>query len=139
LTTHPNFLLRARILREMKERWVDVSAAGWHDVVISHLRDKEYEMALDRLEKMESGGVKVEPWLYDIVLYVLADAGELDEALRILKWRFMDRGEVDISLNIWYYLLDTFSSAHHVCSHSTPFPISLMPRLGSSRNIKETK
>jgi hypothetical protein len=115
LAVHPDYLLRNDILQEMKERWLGLSPDGWHSLVIGLLRDRQIEVAIDKLEQMQADRVPVQPWLYDIVMYKLCEFGELDQAYQLLIHRFQyDRKR--ISQAIWYFLLDTFSRAFHVSS-----------------------
>ena len=69
-------------------------------------------MALDELENMRKEGVKIEPWLYDLMVYTLCSAEEFESALDLVKRRFTD-GELNISGSLWYHLLDTASRALH--------------------------
>lgn len=121
LAIHPDYILRAEVLKRMKERWFTVTAEGSHNVIIGLLRDRQYEMALERLEKMQNEGARVQPWLYDIFIYLFCEAEELDEALRILQYR-VEHGDTDISANAWYYMLDACSSNYHA---SFSFPVLL--------------
>jgi pentatricopeptide repeat protein len=121
LAIHPDYLLRAEVLQQMKERWFTLDAQGSHNVIIGLLRDRQYEMALDKLEQMQISGTRVQPWLYDILIYVFCEAEELDEALRILQHR-VQYGDTDISTNIWYHMLDACSSHYHASS-SAALPI----------------
>ena len=97
----------------MKERWMELAPHGWHALVVGLLRDRQFEVAMDKLDQMHSEEIRVPPWLYDIFLYQLAEAEELEEAWKLLRYRF-EQGAIDISQDIWYYLLDTFSGAFHV-------------------------
>ncbi len=118
LATHPDYLLRNQVMQEMKERWFGLSPEGWHSLIVGLLRDRQFEAAMEKLEQMQSDDIHVQPWLYDIFLYQLCEAGELDEAFRMLRYRFENR-RTEISTNIWHYLLDKFSSNYHV----SPFPL----------------
>lgn len=100
-------------MQEMKERWFGLSPEGWHSLVIGLLRDRQLEMALDRLEEMHTDQILVQPWLYDIMTYVLCEHGEHDEAFNIMMHRY-EHARFGISLSHWQYLLDTFSNASHV-------------------------
>ncbi len=102
-------------MQEMKERWLGLSPEGWHSLVVGLIRDRQYEVAMDKLEQMHTDEITVQPWLYDIFMFQLCDAGELDEALNILKYRF-ENGRKQILPTVWYYLLDSFTSAFHVGS-----------------------
>lgn len=113
LAIHPDYILRNRIMQEMKERWLGLSPEGWHSLVTGLLRDRQFESAMDKLEQMHADEVEVQPWLYDIFLYQLCEIGELDEAFRILHYRF-ERKSTGISFSMWYYLLDHFSRNFHV-------------------------
>lgn len=98
----------------MKERWFGLSPDGWHSLVVGLLRDRQIEMALDKLDQMHSDGIKIQPWLYDILTYQLCESDEFDEAFKLLQLRSESLNPVSISPSIWYYLLDQFSSASHV-------------------------
>lgn len=113
LAVHPDYLLRARILQGLKDRWYGIMPEGHHHIIIGLLRERQHEMALDKLEQMYTENIKVEAWLHDIFIYVLCEAGELDSALEILQRR-VDFGELDISPNIWYHMLDVCSKLYHV-------------------------
>lgn len=113
LAVHPDYTLRAQVLRDMKSRWYDLTVEGWHNLVVGLLKDRQYEIALEKLEQMHAESIKVAPWLYDIIIYLFCEAEELDEALRILQYR-VDSGDLDISANIWYFMLDSCSSNYHV-------------------------
>lgn len=97
--------------------WFSLSAEGWHHLVIGLLRDKQFEVAMDKLEQMLADNMHVQPWLYDIFLYQLCEADELDEAFRLLR----DHAMQSVSPSIWHYLLDQFSSAYHVRSQASLF------------------
>ncbi|RFU30535.1 hypothetical protein B7463_g5759, partial [Scytalidium lignicola] len=109
LAIHPDYILRNEVLQEIKQRWFSLSPEGWHHLVIGLLRDKQFEVAMDKLEQMFAENIQVQPWLYDIFLYQLCEADELDEAFRLLQSHAMQA----ISPSIWYYLLDQFSNAYH--------------------------
>lgn len=113
LAIHPDYLLRNEIIQEMKERWFGLSPEGWHCLVVGLLRDRQYEMAMDKLEQMRSDQIQIQPWLYDIFTYNLIEIGEIDEAFKMLRHRF-EHEKKDISPSLWYFLLDTFSSNFHV-------------------------
>ncbi|OBT41311.1 hypothetical protein VE00_08436 [Pseudogymnoascus sp. WSF 3629] len=119
LAVHPNHLLRAEILTEMKARWISLSPLGYHHHIISHLRDREYELALSVFYSLHHRHIPVEPWLYDILIYVFSEAGELPTALSILQSRAEDPDRnplypdpQDVSPGVWPYFLDTCAAAY---------------------------
>ncbi|KAI6715720.1 hypothetical protein PZA11_001959 [Diplocarpon coronariae] len=112
LANHPDYLLRAEIMQEMKERWFGLSPEGWHSFVVGLIRDRQYEVAMDKLEEMHSDGIPVQPWLYDIFMFQLVHHNELDEAFYLLRYRF-DNNRNEIIPTVWYHLLDAFSSSFH--------------------------
>lgn len=95
----------------MKERWYSLSPTGWHNLVIGLLRDRQYEMALDKFEQMQADQIEIKPWLYDIFFFKLCELDELDEALGLLKSRYH---EPALSMHMYYHLLDSFASSFHV-------------------------
>ncbi|ELR08626.1 hypothetical protein VC83_02255 [Pseudogymnoascus destructans] len=119
LAVHPNHLLRAEILTEMKARWISLTPLGYHHLIISHLRDREYELALSVFYSLHHRHISVEPWLYDILIYVFSEAGELSTALSILQSRAEDPDRnplypdpQDVSPGVWPYFLDTCAAAY---------------------------
>ena len=114
LSVHPDHLLRAHVLQEMRRDWVDLSPDGSHDVVAGLIRDGQLEMALGELERMERQNMKIDDWLYHLIIYTLLDREELDEALRLVKGRYRSDDQT-WSTNLWCRLLDVASRSMHVC------------------------
>ncbi|CAD6592844.1 MAG: hypothetical protein ASARMPREDX12_006525 [Alectoria sarmentosa] len=112
LAVHPDYLLRQRILDELRQRWFSLTKAGWHDVVAGLIRERQLELALDNLGQMQKEGAKVDSWLYDLMIYILCSAEEFDSAVNLMQHR-ISSGELYISATLWYYLLDTASRALH--------------------------
>ncbi|KFY44638.1 hypothetical protein V495_03342 [Pseudogymnoascus sp. VKM F-4514 (FW-929)] len=119
LAVHPNHILRAEILTEMKARWITLSPLGYHHLIISHLRDREYELALSVFHSLHNRHIPVEPWLCDILIYVFSEAGEPSTALSILQSRAEDPDRnplypdpLDVSPGVWPYFLDTCAAAY---------------------------
>ena len=99
----------------LHQRWFTLSSDGWHDLVVGLIKDRQIEIALDRLEQMQGEGIRIQPWLHDMLVYNLCEAEEFDEVLKIMRWR-ISSGEMMISASLWYSLLDTASRALHVSS-----------------------
>lgn len=112
LAVHPDYLLQTEILDTMKDRWYELSLEGWHDVIAGLLRSMQFEMALERLDEMQERGMTVRPWLYDMAIYILAQADELDEVLRLLQIRAELKGQI-ISACLWNHVLDIASRSLH--------------------------
>ncbi|KAF2456091.1 hypothetical protein BDY21DRAFT_288364 [Lineolata rhizophorae] len=111
LSVHPDYLFRHEVLDYMNERWFKLSVDALHDVVAGTLRERQLEFALDKLEELiEQRDAK--PWIYDMAVYVLVEAGELNEALRILKLRVANclNGP---SSSLWHHFLDQASSLYN--------------------------
>ena len=58
-------------------------------------------------------GVRIEPWLYDVLVYTLCAAEEFDSAIKLMEYRLSD-GEQNVSGTLWYHLLDVASRALHL-------------------------
>ncbi|EME47974.1 hypothetical protein DOTSEDRAFT_69789 [Dothistroma septosporum NZE10] len=56
--------------------------------------------------------VRVDAWLWDMAVYVLCHAGEVEEAYRIMRLRH-DSSEMNLSKSLWSYFLDKASEARH--------------------------
>lgn len=98
----------------MRERWLDLSPDGAHDVAAGLIRDGQLEMALARLESMEHQRMRIEHWLWDMMIYMLLDREEIDEALKIIKRRFQN-DDRNVTPNMWFYLMEIASRCLHVC------------------------
>ncbi|KAL8672545.1 MAG: hypothetical protein Q9168_003012 [Polycauliona sp. 1 TL-2023] len=112
LAVHPDYIMRRHILEELRQRWFNLSNEGWHDVIVGLLRDKQLESAVETLQSVQQEGIRILPWLYDMLIFNLCDAGEHDEALSVLRFR-CEKGEQLISGTVWHYLLDSGSRAYH--------------------------
>jgi hypothetical protein len=110
---HPDYLLQTDILNYMQSKWFNLTENGWHDVLASTLRDHQFEMVTEKLDRMRNQGMQIQSWLYDLTMYKLAEIGELDDVFRLLKQRIGD-SESNISAQLWYYMLDVGSRALHV-------------------------
>ena len=113
LSIHPDYLLRPIILEQLRQRWFSLTDNGCHDVILGFLRDRQLELAMDGLDRMEKERGNVKPWLYDTLIYNLCDIHEFDEVLRMMQRR-IDAGELNISGTLWFYVLDSASSSFHL-------------------------
>lgn len=95
----------------MKGRWIEINPRGHIYIAIGLLRDEQFELALEKLEETIQRGIPVDPWVYDIFVYVFGKAEFFDDALRIVRYR-ADK-DLPISVNVWYYLLDVCSKGQH--------------------------
>ncbi|KAI9831784.1 MAG: hypothetical protein M1819_004681 [Sarea resinae] len=100
LSVHPDYLLRNAILEEMRQRWFSLTKNGWHDVIAGLLRERQFEMAILKLESMQREGVEVYGWLYNLFIYTLCEESEIEDALEILK-------HYQASRYAWKRLLET--------------------------------
>lgn len=114
LAIHPDYNLRSTILTELRQRWFTLTNDGWHDVITGLLKEKQLEIALDHLEQMQREDNQVKSWLYDMIVYTLCEVEEFEEAITLIKDRIAG-GELRISANLWFSLLDTASRALNVC------------------------
>ncbi|MCJ1468599.1 hypothetical protein MMC07_007228 [Pseudocyphellaria aurata] len=114
LAIHPHYVLRKDMLEHLRQKWFTVTEDGWHHLIVGMIRDRQLEMVLDTVELLqgEEEEAKLEPWLYDMIVYTLCDVEEFDEALKIMRYR-VSSGEPEISGTLWFYLLDTASRALH--------------------------
>ena len=81
-------------------------------MVVGLLRERQVELALDTLDQMHKEEVKVDAWLYDLVIYSLCSVEEFDSAVDLMQHR-ISLSALYISATLWYYLLDTASRALH--------------------------
>lgn len=108
---HPSYLVRSDVLRQMKERWIEVTRQGHQWIALGLLRDEQYELALEKLEEMVLQNQRVDSWVFDIFIYVFGKLEFLDDALRIARHR-LDTGH-EVNVNVWYFLLDECSKGHN--------------------------
>jgi len=112
LAVHPDYLLQTELLAFMRDSWFELSLEGWHDVAAGLLRSLQFEMALERIDGMVEAGMKVRPWLLDMAIYILAEAEELDEVLRLLEMR-AEMAEPIVTACMWNSVLDKAGTALH--------------------------
>lgn len=113
---HPDYLLRQEVLQKLRDRWLTLSPAGWHYVVIGLLRDHQFELALDQLALMARKDIPVENWLHSSLIYHLCDAEEFDEVYRLMRAR-VEQGH-DMTAALWKHVLETASTAGHYLTTS---------------------
>ncbi|KAK5660323.1 hypothetical protein OQA88_12864 [Cercophora sp. LCS_1] len=109
LAIHPDYILRTKLLREMKARSIPLLPLSRSFAALGLLRDGQYEMALDALESMIRDVVDdLPPWVIDIFIFTLARRGFVDEATRLMGSRPATTadGETISPLTVWYFLLD---------------------------------
>ncbi|KAI0514868.1 hypothetical protein F5B22DRAFT_610059 [Xylaria bambusicola] len=112
VAVHPDYVLRAQVLHDMKNRWYNVTPAAAVSIIVGLLREGQYELALFKLEELNKRPINVPPWLLDLFLYTFGELSFHEETLAILKYR---QRVVDVvkraplSLNAWHFLLDVFS------------------------------
>ncbi|KAH8424700.1 pentatricopeptide repeat protein [Aspergillus melleus] len=141
LAVHPDYVLRQEILHTLRDRWLPLSPTGWHYVVAGLVREHQFELALDHLEKMEVKEIMVENWLYSLFIYYLCDFEEFDEVVRLMRLR-ASRGH-DMTPDLWLYVLDAASAATH---HEATFYVwrqmvelrYLKPSHGICKNVMTT-
>jgi pentatricopeptide repeat protein len=127
----------------MKNRWYNLTPSAEISIIISLLRDGQYELALTKLEELNKIPINVPPWLFDVFLYIFGDLGFHEETLAILKHR---QRVVDVvkraplSLNAWQFLLEVFSrdafqpGVKYIWDHSV-IPGSIHPPDGVVLNV----
>ncbi|KAI0539321.1 hypothetical protein GGR58DRAFT_465257 [Xylaria digitata] len=109
---HPDYVLRAQALHDMKNRWYNLTPSAEASIIIGLLRDGQYELALFKLEELNRIPINVPSWLFDLFLYTFGELGFHEETLAILKHRQRVVDAVKrapLSLNTWQFLLDVFS------------------------------
>lgn len=141
LAVHPDHLLRTSILEAMKDKWIELSVDGWHDVVVGLLRERLIEMALVKVTEMRQQSITVHPWLQSLLIYTCCDIGEFSAARKEAQ-NVLNLGE-DVTPNVWYYMLDSASRAFD--RETTSFvwtkvvePMYLNPGSGICNNILAT-
>ncbi|KAK0620368.1 hypothetical protein B0T14DRAFT_230672 [Immersiella caudata] len=115
LAVHPNYIERAKILRDMKNKNMALTAEGKTSVALGLLRDEQYEMALDYLNEMARDAVDTPAWVFDIFIFVLGKKGFNEEALKLMLQR-PERpleGAALPTATLWYFLMDECSAAYN--------------------------
>ncbi|KAI1828503.1 hypothetical protein F4861DRAFT_487942 [Xylaria intraflava] len=143
---HPDYVLRAQVLHDMKNRWFGLTPSSNISIIIGLLRDGQYEHALLKLEELNKIPINVPPWLLDLFLYTFGELGFHEETLSILKHRqeIVDTMKRDaLSLNAWQFLLEVFSrdlflpGIKYIWDHSVA-PGSIHPPDGVLWNVLNT-
>ena len=98
-------------MNTLRDRWLSLSPAGWHCVVASLAKENQFELALDHVSQMAVKDIYVENWLHNLLVYNLCEFEDFDAVLHLMRSR--NRQGHDITLDLWYYVLDAASRAHH--------------------------
>lgn len=107
---HPDYVLRGKLLDEMRMLWVSPSSGCKEAVALGLLRDCQYELAFDSLEELIASGNSSPPWLYEIFIYVFSGAGFHDEALALLRYQAQNAAR-PLPDHVWSYVLESCSKA----------------------------
>lgn len=109
LTVHPNYTALLAILEATRAR-------GWPEsrqtVAVALLRDEQYELALDTLMELHAGDARVEPWVYDVFVFVLGRMGFVEAMMEVLAARLSLDATHGLHA-LQYYALDVCSAAFH--------------------------
>lgn len=117
LAVHPDSFLRTDILEYMKARWWSPTPRAQGFIVAGLLRERCFEMALERLETMVKENVPIDPWLWDKTIWMLLEYGEVDEAFHVLSLRrHVSNVDSAVSETLWTQLLDVAGKKHIVSS-----------------------
>ena len=114
MAVHPDYLLRQEIIRNLHNRWLPLSPAGWHHLVAGLIREHQFELALDNMDLLERKGILVETWLHCLLVYNLCDIEEFDQVLALMKSRMAQ--DLGMTMNLWLYVLDVASEALHLAT-----------------------
>ncbi|SPQ23578.1 731093d0-256e-4ca0-9ce6-15993e1e8095 [Thermothielavioides terrestris] len=110
LAIHPDYLSRNTILRDLKDRGMELNDSGKCSVALGLLRDGQNEMALDYWDELCRDKTDIPDWVFEIFVYVLTARGFVDEALQVFRQR-LDKAPVP--LRTWFYLLEECSRSLH--------------------------
>lgn len=117
LSVHPDYALRHQVLGTMRAYWMkadDEGGPATHSVLAAMLREGQTEMAYDELMRLLEAGKRVELWLYDVFVVVLARDGHLDEMLDVLARRRAAKGSDPAMFSLACHALDVCSAASHM-------------------------
>ncbi|OQE31407.1 hypothetical protein PENSTE_c001G08470 [Penicillium steckii] len=111
LAVHPDYLLRQKVLDQLRDRWLPLSPAGWHFVVAGLMRENQFEKALEQLEAMERKGILVERWLHSLIVYIMCDHKEFEEVYSLVRRR-VEQGH-ELTHQVWSHVLCKASEGRH--------------------------
>ena len=101
----------------MRQDWISLTPSAHHDIAVSLVRNAQLEEVLEYVAALEKeGDVKVQGWLYDMLLYALIQREELDEALRLVQHRVRTGAGGDMDRNSWAALFDAACERLHYWS-----------------------
>jgi pentatricopeptide repeat protein len=106
----------------MQNTWVEITSAGHHDVVAGLFRERQLEMAMDKMEYMFQEGITIQPWLFDMATYILLETDEVDEACRLVQHRLWSDNPT-MTPSMWFLLLEKASAGINVSAASFRCPL----------------
>ncbi|KAI1881202.1 hypothetical protein JX265_000028 [Neoarthrinium moseri] len=108
LAVHPDYVLRNKVLNDMKAAWIEPTFRGIASIAGGLLRDGQFELALDRLEYFHQHDMQYPRWVNDAFIYILGERGFHEESLTIMQ-HTMNSRKGSRALSMWYFLLDVYS------------------------------
>ncbi|VUC37900.1 unnamed protein product [Clonostachys rosea] len=113
LAVHPDYTLRQQVISIMRDHWFTIDQHANEHILLGLLRDKQYELAYDKLFQMIENKIHVSLWVFDIFIVVFGQQGFLDEMLQLFLRRKHAKGSDAVISNLVYYILDTCSQVFH--------------------------
>ncbi|TQV96560.1 hypothetical protein V2A60_003051 [Cordyceps javanica] len=109
LMVHPNYAVMLEILEHSR-------ANDWPEnkptLAVALLRDEQYELAYDTLMELHASNKLVEPWIYDVFVFVFGRMGFVDEMMEILVARLSLASTQGLD-TLQYFALDICSASFH--------------------------
>ena len=127
---HPSYTVRGKILDLMKEYWFEVDSTANESVVISMLREQNYELAYDKLMDMIERGDHISSWGFDIFVVGFSEKRFLDEVVMLISQRKLQHS--DTPSNVMLIALDIASKENHYASTVLVWNDLVKPGIGSA-------
>ncbi|OAA68992.1 pentatricopeptide repeat protein [Cordyceps fumosorosea ARSEF 2679] len=109
LMVHPNYAAMLEILEHAREHdWPENKPT----LAVALLRDEQYELAYDTLMELHASGAQVEPWIYDVFVFVFGKMGFVDEMMQVLVARLTLASTQGLDA-LQFFALDACSAAFH--------------------------
>jgi tetratricopeptide (TPR) repeat protein len=113
LSVHPDYILRQEVVQMTEQHWFEFTMPAKQSIAVAMLREGQFELALNKFNKLLEDPGHVDLWVYDIFILEFGREGFFDEMLHILKKRKFAHGSDKAFRSIQLMALDMFSQGFH--------------------------
>ena len=107
LAVHPDYLKRTAILGNIRSQWLASTPVVDHLLVAGYVKDGQLELAMQTLEGMRLRKVRIEQWVWTLMLYSLCAAEDFDAVMKLIYQ--LDDDKIEMTADALDHILERAS------------------------------